>query len=141
MAFQTGMAAAASVHITGSWTIIIDDTSLDGGPGGNISSKYTSLPGEVVLKVTGTTPHKHWIVNVSKRNEGIFNWNDNIKLYVKRVGYGDFQRITDTPTFFMFGYDDKDILLQYMIEGVSVNIPPSTLDGYQTLVEYTLQQY
>jgi hypothetical protein len=132
------LAHAATITITGSWSLVIGAGNLTGGPGTNLTATYTSATNQVLMGVTTTLVN--WRVDISRLDS---LWHANLVLSIRRTGTGSgtgsvtgggsYQAITTTNQTFVTGSGNRaGIQLQERIGGVSVSIPVAT---YTTTIQ------
>lgn len=133
---------AQEITVTGSWTLYIDSGDLQGGAGSDFNPTYESAVDQIGIEIKGKKT-KDWRVDVSKVDS---YWDSRLLLYVRRTSDGigsgsisggtSYQEVTDVDQeFFRGGKNRKNIDVQLMIDGVTVEIPTDT---YTTTVYYTV---
>jgi hypothetical protein len=78
-------AQAATVTITGSWSLTIGSGNLQGGAGSNLTSTYTSTSGAISMALSATYRWSTWSVSVNRVDT---SWNANFVLQIERTGNG-----------------------------------------------------
>jgi hypothetical protein len=137
-----GLALAADITITGTWSWTIGPGDLQGGPGSNLNTTYTSAPNQVTMRITGTGGGG-WRVDVLRIDS---NWHTDFVLDIRRTGNGQgpgtisggttYLTITTTSQTFVTGTRNRrGIPLQERLRGVSVAIPAAV---YTTTIQYTV---
>jgi hypothetical protein len=133
-----------SITTTGTWSLTIDETDLQAGPGSDLNSTYTSDSDATLLDVQGSS--SPWHIDVRKSD---INWHSSLHIYIKRTGLGvptgdeptggdTFQEITDTDQYFWQASNTiTEVPHQYQLTGVTITIPP---DNYQTDVVFTVTE-
>lgn len=135
--------AAISITATGSWYETVDKNDLMYGAGSDLQSTYTSVSGQVLINISGTTgPTDAWRVDIRKIDD---NWDNRLYPWIRRTsdgtggsvnGGGSFQEVTDINTSFFSGAGNvSGINVQLRLTGASVQINPSS---YITLIYYTV---
>jgi hypothetical protein len=135
--------AASSITLRGTWSRAINKYDLMGGAGTDLAASYSSSNDQATADITLVTGT--WSIDVRKITS---NWNDELHLFIRRTsdGTGDgsvsggsnFQEITDTDMSFFSGNLERfNIGLQFMLNGVSIRIPPAnyTATIYLTVTE------
>ena len=135
--------AAISITVTGAWVETIDKNDLLYGAGSALQSAYTSVSGQVLIDISGTSGSTDaWRIDIRKVDS---NWNNNLHPYVMRTSDGtggsvsggaSYQEVTDINTSFFSGSGDvTGIKVQLRLTGVSVQIP---LSSYSAVIYYTV---
>jgi len=137
--------AVTSITVSGSWSLTIGQSNLQGGAGSDLTSTYTSATNQATLSVSGTYSHT-WRIDVTRVDT---TWHANFHLWVKRTGNGTsgtgtysggttYLEATTTAQTFMTGAGDRSgFTLQYQLTGVSTAIPAAS---YATAIRYTIVQ-
>lgn len=147
------IAQEATIDVSGSWSVTIDETDLVAGAGSDLNSTYTSETNQITVNIDKIVYGNFWdwLVNYNWRvdvRRSDINWDSNFRLYVRRTGNGfgfgsisggtSFQEVTLVDqTFFSGSRRRYYIYLQLQLENVSINISPDT---YSTTVIYTVTE-
>jgi hypothetical protein len=136
------LAEAANININGIWSWNIGPGDLQGGPGSNLNTTYTSAPSQVRMSVTGAG-NRAWRVDVLRIDS---NWHADFVLDIRRTGSGwgpgtvsggtTYLTISTMSQTFVTGSGNRaGIPLQERLSGVSVSIPVA---AYTTTIQYTV---
>lgn len=136
---------AVSVNVSsGNWSLLVDDSDLQGGAGSNMKPSYESTGSPSYVTVYGTSGlSDNWRIDV-KRIDSV--WDPNLTLSVKRTtdgtglgpiaGGDSYMQIGPTDSAFFSGSGDRNnIPLEMELGGMSLQVPPST---YSTTIVYTV---
>ncbi|MDH7512835.1 MAG: hypothetical protein QHH14_07815 [Clostridiales bacterium] len=134
---------ALSITVAGTWTLVINQSALQGPPGSDLISIHESGLNQIMVTVDMDAWWHSYRVDVRKVDS---NWHSNLRLYIRRTGNGtglfvpsgglNYLEITGSNTLFFTGIGDRsNIPLRERIEGVSVDIPVAT---YTTTIIFTL---
>ena len=143
-AAAAGSLGAISINVSGSWSAVIDVSSLQGGPGTDLIPVQESPAGSAALSVDETN-RQGWQITV-RRIDGI--WPAGLALAVRRASDGmgsgtvsggtAYQGVTEIDQPFFSGSRDRvHIDLRFQLSGLSVKIPPS---ASSTTIVYTVVQ-
>ncbi len=135
---------AQVITVTGSWDVTIDETDLQGGPGSDLNSTYTSAVNQLDIKIS-KMKKKSWRVDVSKADS---NWHALMELWIQRTGDGKgkgtiwggttYQEIMNMDQEFFYGSRDrKKVPIQLELRGMTVQIP---YDTYTTTIWFTVSE-
>ena len=132
---------AIQVTVTGNWTLVIDETDLQAGPGSDLNPQYSSASDQITVNITNTG--KNWTVYI----QGSFsNWHSDLSLDIMRTSNGtgpgtisggtSWLQVTSSSQQFFIGSKRRDnVYVQCRLNGMSVQIPPDT---YTATVIYTI---
>jgi hypothetical protein len=134
---------ALDISLDGIWSLTIDSSDLVSGAGSDLVTQYESASDQVLLEISNSAGGGDlWRVDVSRSD---ISWNGDLTISCKRTSSGSggsvsgglsYQDITGSDQEFFTGSDDVvDISIQYLLDGVSITIPP---DLYSTTVVYTV---
>lgn len=138
-----------TIGVSRSWSLTIDSSNLQGGPGTDLISTYESNTNQVLVQIQkgggGWFTNWYWRVDVCKSD---LNWPSEFYLDVRRssngIGFGsitggtNYQEVTDTDQLFFTGSRNRILIgLQFRLRGVSLQVVPDT---YITTVIYTLTE-
>lgn len=134
---------ALDISLIGSWNLTVDSSDLVSGAGSDLVTQYESEADQVLLEISNSTgPSDSWRVDVSKSD---ISWNGSLTISCKRTSSGSggsisgglsYQEISGVDQQFFTGSDNVlDIAVQYLLDDVSITIPP---DIYSTTVIYTV---
>lgn len=132
--------SAQSIRVTGEWNYTIPSNDIMEA-GEDFSGTYESNLNQVYIDIEY---NRSWRVYVNKNN---IDWNDDIRLAVKRTGDGigsrriqggkNYKVIRNSSNYFFRGERDRFYIpLQYRIQNISVLMPANT---YVVEIVYTLQ--
>jgi hypothetical protein len=143
----SSQAVSQTISLSGSWSLTIGETDLQGGPGSDLNSTYESS-GFMSIGVQngGWFTNWNWKIIVNKSD---YNWPDDFILDVRRIGNGfgfgsisggtSYREVTDVfdenDPFFTGTRNRILISFQYRLRGVSAQVPADT---YNTTVYYTV---
>ena len=138
-------AQALDIFATGDWSSLsIGAGDLVAGAGSDLTGSYASGSSATVLDLTGATGFTDaWRVDVRRSDA---TWDDNVTLSVQRTSDGtgigsiadglSYQPVEALDTDFFSGTGDRSgIEIQYRLEGVSIQVAPTT---YSTSVIFTV---
>jgi len=141
--FSDAAHAASSITLRGTWSRAINKYDLMGGAGTDLAASYSSGNDQTTADITLVTGA--WSIDVRKVNS---NWNDELHLLIRRSSDGtgtgsvsggsNFQEITDTDMSFFSGSLERfNVGIQFMLNGVSIRIPPANYAAtiYLTVTE------
>jgi len=130
---------AATVTVTGSWSLGINATDLIAGGGSELIPSYTSTGTSIVCNIGGI--NKAWRLNVHRQD---VSWHASLTISVRRTGGTGgslsggtvFQTVGTTAASFFTGEGPAtDIPFEYQLTGVSTSLPADT---YSTTIYITL---
>lgn len=146
-------AQQVTITVTGSWSLTIGSSDLQGGAGSDLNSTYQSATNQVSINIDKVVNgnfwdwfvNYNWRVDVEKQDT---NWDSRLQLWVHRSGNGfgfgsisggtNYQQVTNSTTSFFSGSRRRFwITIQYELRNVSVQVP---VDTYSTLVIYTVTE-
>ena len=84
---------AIQVTVTGDWTLVIDETDLQAGPGSDLNPQYPSATDQIIVDITQTG--KNWTVYIQG---SVINWHSDLSVYVRRTSDGT---ASDFSAFFV----------------------------------------
>lgn len=137
-------ALAIDIDVIGGWSRTITAADLQAGAGSDLISTYESAADQASATIFNTAGNTDaWRVDVRRSDT---NWHPNFVLSVRRTGDGTgggvvsggtvYQAITTTDAEFFSGTGDRsNIPIQFKLEGMSIQVPPS---NYSTTVVYTV---
>ena len=127
-------AKAAAVDLTASGGVLrmVNASNLTAGAGSNLIATFTDVAATTLDIVNTGSPGK-WRIDVRRSDT---TWNNNLKLYVKRISDGSgngtvtgglsFVEITSSDSWFITGTGDRSGLsLSYVLTGISVSVAPN----------------
>jgi hypothetical protein len=138
--FHAGL-FSQSIALTGSWTLTIDQTDLQGPAGSDLTNTYESAADQVLVDVRPGPYGKTWTVHVHKTDN---LWDSNLHLDVRRQTYTNiigglsYVEVTSVDQDFFWSENRKrslDIPIQFRLRGVSAGLNANT---YSTTIYYTL---
>jgi hypothetical protein len=143
-AAAAGSLGAISITVSGSWSVVIDASDLQGGPGTDLVSTQESPLNGSALSVSQASG-LNWQVTV-RRIDG--TWPSGLSLSAKRTSNGTgtgsisggttYLNLTTIDQSFFTGRGNRStVYLRFQLSGLSVNIPPS---AYSTTIVYTVVQ-
>jgi len=141
---------AISVDINGSWTETVNKYNLMAGTGSDLSNQIESSGDSINVDITfSTSADDTWRIDARRSDT---NWNSNLGLYLRRSNDGVtgvyagsisggtvYQELMNTDLQFFIGSGDRvNVNLQFMVSGMSLQIPPGTYSTtlYLTVVDY-----
>ena len=131
----TGNLIPQDITITGSWSLVIDASDLQSGPGSDLEPQYASADDQIIVDIIHT--NRRWSVTV----HGVVNhWHNDLSVYLRRRSDGSgpgwisggtcWQKVSLTPQYFFQGNKRRtDIDVQCGLDGVSIQVPPDTYSG------------
>jgi hypothetical protein len=138
-----GDSTAQTVTVTGDWSLTIGEADLQGGPGSDLNTSYSSSAQQAAIEINGGNYKKNWHVTVERTS-----WSSNIILSVRRqadtrvsggLSYIEVPDVGSVPFFFSVNKKDVQnppIYVQFQLSNVSVSEVEETI--YTTTVTYTL---
>ena len=138
-------AEAIDLSATGGWSETINESDLVSGAGSDLFDTYESATDATTMTIyncTGDTDN--WQIKVRRIDEG--GWHGDFTLFVKRTSDGEgtgsvsgglsYIEITTTDTQLFSGSGDRsNILIQYKLTGMSINVLPDT---YSKTITFTV---
>jgi hypothetical protein len=126
---------AIQVTVTGDWTLVIDETDLQAGPGSDLIAQYPSASDQIVVDITQTG--KRWTVYIQG---AVTNWHSDLSVYVRRTSNGTgngwisggtswMQMTLGSQQFFQGARRRLGINVQCGLTGMSIQVPPDTYSG------------
>ncbi len=137
------LVASQTLTLTGSWSLTIGLTDMQGAAGSDLNSTYESAAQQVSIEIDGGSYNKNWHVTVGRTS-----WSSNIILSVRRQadtrvsGGLSYIEVPDAGSvqFFLSNGRKKvqnpPIYGQFQLSNVSVSEVEETT--YTTTVTYTL---
>jgi len=142
---SAGFCAGITLNSAGNWSLVINETDVIGGPGGNFSPEYTSNTDSVTLDITDTLGSTDaWQVQVHKEDGP---WSGALDLGLLRTGGGsgsgtitggdsNFLTLTGIGQVFFEGAGDRTgVTVQMKLSGVSVILDAAV---YSTTIYFTI---
>lgn len=136
---------AATLTVTGSWTVSIGQANLSGAAGSDLTATYASATNAATLGVSSATG-QNWRIDVYRQDT---TWNAALHLWAKRTNSGTsgagtysggtaYIDLTTTSQTFMTGNGIRTgFTLQFQLTGVSCAVPAA---AYRSTVVYTIVQ-
>jgi hypothetical protein len=136
---------AATLTVTGSWTVSIGQANLSGVAGSDLTATYASATNAATLGVSSAL-YQNWRIDVYQQNT---TWYAAMHIWVKRTNNGTFGTgtysggttfidLNATSQTFMTGNGNRSgFTLQFQLTGVSCAVPAQS---YATTVVYTIVQ-
>ena len=132
------------LRLTGSWTLMVDLSDMQGPAGSELAPEYESTQDESKIKVN-KAKNKYWAVDIRKED---INWHTDLRFYVRRTSDGRgkgwvaggliYIESTGTDSQLITGFHDMDLIyLQFKLTGVSTNL---SSDTYSANIIYTLTE-
>ena len=138
-------AEAIDLSTTGGWTETINEFDLVSGAGSDLIDTYESATDATSMTISNCTGDTdNWQLNVRRIDDG--GWHGDFTLFVKRTSNGvgngsvsgglSYIEITTTGTQLFSGAGDRsNILIQYKLTGMSINVLPAT---YTETITFTV---
>jgi hypothetical protein len=135
---------AATLSVTGSWTVSIGQANLSGAAGSDLTSTYASSTSAATMGVSAFL--QNWRIDVYRQST---TWNAALHIWVKRTNSGTsgtgtysggttFLDLTTTSQTWMTGSGSRSgFTLQFQLTGVSCAVPAAS---YSTTIVYTIVQ-
>jgi hypothetical protein len=159
--WQSAHSQSAFITLTGSWSLSIDQSNLQGGAGSDFVSTYESATNQVTISINKIVYGNFfdWFISYNWRvavRKSDINWLDPVRspsvhfhIEAQRTGNGtgfgsisggtSYQEITDSDLLFFSGSMRRlNIPVQYRLSDVSVLMP---VNSYSTNILYTLTEY
>ena len=137
------MVKSQTLTLTGSWSLTIGETDMQGAAGSDLNSTYESAAQQVSIEVDGGPYQKNWHVTVGRTS-----WSSGIILSVRRQantrvsGGLTYIEVPDAGSVQFFLSNERKkvqnppIYIQFQLSNVSVSEVEETT--YITTVTYTL---
>jgi hypothetical protein len=135
---------AATLTVTGSWTVSIGQANLSGAAGSDLTSTYASSTSAATMGVSAFL--QNWRIDVYRQDT---TWNAALHIWVKRTNNGTsgtgtysggttFLDLTTTSQTWMTGSGSRSgFTLQFQLTGVSCAVPAAS---NSTTIVYTIVQ-
>ena len=136
---------AATLTVTGSWSVSVGQANLTGSAGSDLTSTYTSTTSQATMSVSNASGH-NWRIDVYRQDT---TWNANLPLWLQRTNSGTsgtgsgsggttYMEATTTTQTWMTGTGNRSgFTLQFQLTGVSCAVPAAS---YSTTIVYTVVQ-
>jgi hypothetical protein len=136
---------AASLSVSGSWSVSIGQSNLAGSAGSDLTPTYTSATNQATMSVSGAAGH-NWRIDVYRQDT---TWNAGLHLRLMRTNNGTsgtgtysggttFLEVMTTTQTWMTGSGNRSgFTLQFQLTGVSCAVPAAS---YSASIVYTIVQ-
>ncbi len=132
---------AGGLMATGDWNETIDENDLLSGAGSDITDTYESAVNATRL-MSINMRNKTWEMTIEMSET---NWHGDFSIYARRTdnsgsvtGGQTYQEITTSTEYFFEGSGNQlNLLIQYQLRGVTLQIPA---DIYTITIIYTITE-
>jgi hypothetical protein len=130
-----------SISVTGTWSLLLDQTMLQAGAGSNFIDPIVSAVSQAHIDISPRSYGRTWDVYVRKQDT---YWDNSLHIDIRRQPYANiiggltFFEVTDTDQQFFYSDLRKktnNVQIQFQLRGASVSLTPNT---YTTTIVYTL---
>jgi len=137
---------AATLTVTGSWTVSIGQSNLAGAAGSDLTSTYASTTSAATMSVSGAAGH-NWRIDIYRQDT---KWDTDLHLWLQRTNNGTsgtgtysggtsyLEVLTTTQTWMTGNGNRSGFTLQFQLTGVSCAAIPAA--SYTTSIVYTIVQ-